>query len=119
MLHPAGGGHGTHEQMGIPPCSFLSRTGWPCPSCGVTTSLAAMAHGRPVAAWQAQPFGVMLFALLAAGAVLGGSELVGGRSIVHRLRPRRWWAWTLVGAMAFGWGYKALTGYIGGRYPLP
>ena len=119
MLDPAGGGHGTHEQMGIPPCSLLSQTGWPCPSCGLTTSVTATAHGELGLAWRSQPFGLPLFVLLTAGALGGVAELVGGRSLLHRVRPRLWWVWVLVGGMAVGWGYKALTGYLAGQYPLP
>lgn len=37
--------HGTHQQLGLPPCSFYALTGWPCPSCGFTTSFSLVAHG--------------------------------------------------------------------------
>ncbi len=36
---------GTHRQLGLPPCNFLVQTGRPCPSCGLTTSFALLAHG--------------------------------------------------------------------------
>ena len=36
---------GTHVQMGLPPCTFQVMTGVPCPSCGLTTSMALLAHG--------------------------------------------------------------------------
>ena len=32
----------------------------PCPGCGVTSSLRALLHLRPLAAWQANPAGIML-----------------------------------------------------------
>ncbi len=37
----------THRQMGLPPCTFYAATGYryPCPSCGMTTSFALLAHG--------------------------------------------------------------------------
>jgi hypothetical protein len=37
--------HGTHEQLGLPECSFLRVTGRPCPSCGMTTSFALLVRG--------------------------------------------------------------------------
>jgi hypothetical protein len=36
---------GTHVQIGLPPCTFQVMTGVPCPSCGLTTSVALLAHG--------------------------------------------------------------------------
>ena len=118
-LEPAGGGHGTHEQLGGAPCSFLAKTGWPCPTCGVTTSLAAMAHGQVHLAWRAQPFGVPLFLSLVAVTVVGAVELVANRSVLHRLRPRLWWAIAILAGVLAGWGWKAAAGYLEGIYPLP
>ncbi|MCA9610613.1 MAG: hypothetical protein KC619_33690, partial [Myxococcales bacterium] len=31
MLTPSPEGHGTHTQLGLPPCGFLVYTGYPCP----------------------------------------------------------------------------------------
>lgn len=35
----------THTQLGLPPCTFRTWTGLPCPSCGMTTSFALLLHG--------------------------------------------------------------------------
>lgn len=43
---PDGKGYGTHEQMGLPPCTFTTATGVRCPSCGMTTSWAYFVRGR-------------------------------------------------------------------------
>ena len=117
-LSPLSGGQGTHEQLGIPPCSFLSRTGWPCPGCGVTTSLAAVAHAQLALAWQAQPFGFVLFGALAAGLVVGAAELVLARPVISGLRPSVWWAVIPLAALLAGWACKAAGGYFSGQYPL-
>lgn len=37
--------HGTHRQLGLPPCHFQSLLGLPCPSCGMTTSVSLCMHG--------------------------------------------------------------------------
>jgi Protein of unknown function (DUF2752) len=62
-LTPSPTGVGTHQQLGLPPCTFLHWTGFPCPSCGLTTCFAYAAHGRFIAAFIAQPFGLLLFLL--------------------------------------------------------
>jgi hypothetical protein len=67
-LTPSASGLGTHTQLGLPACGFLSRTGWPCPSCGLTTSFALAARGRFGDAAFVQPFGFCLFVALAAAA---------------------------------------------------
>src|SRR5438309_464388 len=35
----------THQQLGLPPCTFYYTTGLPCPSCGMTTSFSLLMHG--------------------------------------------------------------------------
>jgi Protein of unknown function (DUF2752) len=64
-LTPAPAGFGTHQQLGLPACTFLHWTGYPCPSCGLTTCFAHAAHGDLLAAFIAQPFGVLLFLMTA------------------------------------------------------
>jgi len=115
---PAGSGQGTHRQLGVPACSFLVKTGWPCPSCGVTTSFAAMVRGRIALAFKAQPFGVAIFGFLCLLLLVGAAELIWNRSILSELRPGLWWVWVALGSMMLGWGVKALSGYLRGEYPL-
>jgi hypothetical protein len=64
-LTPAASGHGTHGQLGLPPCGWVLAMGRPCPSCGMTTAFAHAADGELARAAWAQPAG-MLLALLAA-----------------------------------------------------
>ena len=61
LLTPNPLGHGTHMQLGLPPCGFLVITGYPCPGCGLTTAFSNMAHFNIVAAAHANPFGIPLF----------------------------------------------------------
>ena len=62
-LRPAAEGFGTHRQLGLPACPFLTVTGLPCPGCGLTTSFAHMSRFKLGAAFAAQPFGVYAFIL--------------------------------------------------------
>lgn len=59
-LEPDPKGYGTHQQLGLPPCTFRSLTGIPCPSCGMTTAFAWTARGRVDRAWRANPAGALL-----------------------------------------------------------
>lgn len=60
-LNPAGSGQGTHEQLGLPPCTFHLLTGHGCPGCGLTTSFAHLARGHLASAFHSNPVGVLLF----------------------------------------------------------
>ncbi len=45
LLEPEPREVGTHEQLGLAPCSFRLLTGLPCLSCGMTTSFAYFVRG--------------------------------------------------------------------------
>jgi len=117
-LTPRRAGHGTHEDLGFPPCQFFMRTGYPCPSCGLTTSFAAMAHGRFVEAFLAHPFGVLFFVATALVALVGLAELLSGRDALRLLRPGPWWAVVALGGMLGGWAFKIAYGVASGTLPL-
>jgi len=65
-LTPSSAGHGTHTQLGLPPCGFLVYTGYPCPGCGLTTSFSHMIRAEVLGAFSANPFGILLFLATAA-----------------------------------------------------
>jgi hypothetical protein len=65
-LTPSVAGHGTHTQLGLPPCGFLVYTGYPCPGCGLTTSFSHMIRLEVIGAFHANPFGILLFLCTAA-----------------------------------------------------
>lgn len=65
-LSPSPEGHGTHTQLGLPPCGFLVYTGYPCPGCGLTTSFSHMIRLDVAGAFAANPFGILLFLCTAA-----------------------------------------------------
>ena len=62
-LEPDPRGFGTHTQLGLRPCAFLTATGRLCPTCGMTTSYAWLARGQIDRSWKASPAGC-LYALL-------------------------------------------------------
>lgn len=117
-LQPRGSGFGTHTQLGLPTCSMLVTTGYPCPGCGLTTSVSMTMHGRLGEAVNAQPFGVILALALAALGVTGLAEVVTGRSQFARLGVSWWWLAWAGGAMLAGWGIKLALGVSSGVLPI-
>jgi hypothetical protein len=82
----------THQQLGLPPCTFYALTGWPCPSCGMTTSFALLVRGDLVNSLKANAVGTLLalagLALIPWGiaSAVSGRLLAGAR--LARLAPR-------------------------------
>jgi len=60
-LHPDPSGHGTHTQLGLPPCPSVILFNRPCPGCGLTTSFTAFIHGDWAFAFHAHPFGPIMY----------------------------------------------------------
>lgn len=111
ILRPAEAGVGTHTQLGLPACGWMLAAGYPCPTCGMTTSFAAAANAQPLRAISTQPFGAVLALLTSAffwGALhvaVFGSKL--GRIVESWLRPRVLWVVLVVFFLA--WAYKVLV----------
>lgn len=59
-VQPDSRGFGTHQQFGLPPCSFRVALGVPCPSCGMTTSFASFVRGDFSGSIAANPAGFLL-----------------------------------------------------------
>jgi hypothetical protein len=110
-LSPDAAGHGTHEQLGLPPCGWLLATGYPCPTCGMTTAFAAAAEGDLLTSLVTQPVGALLAVATAATfwialhVAVFGSRL--GQLCGRLWRPR--WLWIFAGAWAASWAYKIAT----------
>lgn len=60
MLTPSDQKMGTHQQLGLPECGFITMFGIPCPSCGMTTSWSHLTRGHVVSAIDANPGGTLL-----------------------------------------------------------
>lgn len=112
-LTPSPSGMGTHEQLGMPPCTFLLLTGHGCPGCGMTTAFALMARGEVGAAFGANPLGPVLFALTAfaaaAGLVLAVRPAIGLDAVLES----RYLPWGVVGlfaAMVVVWALRLALG---------
>ena len=67
FLAPDPRGYGTHEGLGLPPCTFSVLFSKACPSCGMTTSWAHTVRGQFPSALRANAGGTMLAVIAAVG----------------------------------------------------
>ena len=84
-------------------CLFHGLTGVPCPGCGITTSLLALARGDAAASWSANPAGFGVAALLIGQAVVASVAMRRGASAS---RGQPWLAWLdrmAVGGLMAAW----------------
>jgi len=110
-LTPDAHGVGTHRQLGLAPCSLVMMTGYPCPTCGMTTAFSYAVRGKLISALNAQPAG-----LFAATMVLMVGILAMTASLTGRLWRINWFRVSpfqigiacLVILLA-GWGYKVVV----------
>jgi len=110
-LTPSPLGHGTHTQLGLGQCTFLTLTGYPCPMCGMTTTFALFAHFRWISAFLNQPFGTVLFAMTVGCFAISLAELVQPKDrwarLVAVLEPyESTLASLFLVGMGLGWLYK-------------
>lgn len=83
-LKPASQGHGTHQQLGLPACTWAAWFGRPCPTCGMTTAFARAADADLLGALHTQPAGAFL-AVLASVVFWGAAHTAITGSTVGRL----------------------------------
>jgi hypothetical protein len=65
-LDPDPRGFGTHQRLGLPPCTFRQLSNLPCPGCGMTTSFAHFTRGNLIQSVRSNVGGAMLAAFCAA-----------------------------------------------------
>lgn len=87
MLRPSESGHGTHTQLGMPPCGSVVLFHRPCPGCGLTTSVASTLHGNLSFALEANVFGPVFYALFTVLTFLGLAAWVMKKKMDIGTRP--------------------------------
>jgi hypothetical protein len=78
-LVPDRRGLGTHQQLGLPPCTLMVVAGIRCPSCGMTTAWSYLTHGNIEASLRANPGGTLLAGLAFAFVPLALIGAISGR----------------------------------------
>lgn len=102
-LHPDPNGHGTHQELGLPPCPSVLIFNRPCPGCGLTTSWTAFIHGDFAMAFHAHPLGPLLYMLFTVGALMSLYGFRTGQLLLTDSRGfTRWFAVGFVVFLGFG-----------------
>jgi len=119
-ITPDSSGMGSHKQLGYPSCTMLTLTGFPCPTCGMTTAFAHTVRGELLSAFHAQPAGFALaLATILAACVSLGVAVTGKVWAVnwYRISPTRV-TLAVVLLVLGGWVYKLAVGVISGTLPV-
>ncbi len=106
-LRPATAGLGTHQQLGLPPCTMRMMFGLRCPSCGMTTSWAHFARGQVYESFAANSGGGLLAIYSLVFAWLSARAGFSGR--FPSFRTQKWLAISLLGIVAVtlvDWGIR-------------
>ena len=93
QLTPRSDGLGTHQQLGLPPCTSRVLWGVRCPACGMTTSWAYFTRGQWIASAATNAGGFALALIATVVAPVTTLLAITGRA------ARRWMLPTLVTAL--------------------
>lgn len=119
-LQPDPRGYGTHSQLGTGPCGMLIMTGYPCPTCGMTTAFAHTVRGQWLRALWVQPGGFILALATGATGLVAAWMVIAGRwprANVWFITPYRAFLALLILLMG-SWAFKVVTGLLDGSLPL-
>ena len=107
-LQPSKAGYGSHTGLGLQGCQFMTQTGLPCPSCGMTTSFTWFVRGNVPASLYVQPMGTILAALAGCCVWAGLYVALTGRPVYRLLRllPGRTYTLPLLTLALLAWGWK-------------
>jgi hypothetical protein len=84
-------------------CLFRGLTGVPCPGCGITTSLLALARGDAQTSWAANPAGLAVAAMLVGQAVVAAVAMRRAGPAASDLRWLTWLDRMALGGLAAVW----------------
>ena len=106
-----------HKHLPFTPCPFKNITGIACPSCGITRSLALLAHGRFADAAYINPLGlfaglIMVIAplWLLYDVITGSSSLLKGYHAFEKFLQKKYIAIPLIALIVANWGWNIYKG---------
>jgi uncharacterized protein DUF2752 len=111
QLRPDPRGWGTHEQLGLPRCTFLAWVGKRCPACGMTTAWANFVQGRPIAAIEAHVAGTLLAVVAMAASATTLAVSVRGKKMAWQPgeTTAAGLAMSMVGLILLEWTFRLLS----------
>ncbi|MBI3838884.1 MAG: DUF2752 domain-containing protein [Planctomycetia bacterium] len=111
QLRPDPRGWGTHEQLGLPRCTFLAWVGKRCPACGMTTAWANFVQGRPIAALRAHAAGTLLAVVAVVASIAALVMAARGKKLAWQPgeTATAGLAMALVGLILLEWTFRLLT----------
>lgn len=109
-LAPDPRGYGTHQGLGLPPCSFQVLFGVNCPSCGSTTCFSHFVRGQWVSAIRSNVSAFLLALVCAAMIPWGIYGVVRGRlwKVEQPATAFMWLLLTLCGVSLTQWVIRLL-----------
>ncbi|MCE9620329.1 MAG: DUF2752 domain-containing protein [Planctomycetes bacterium] len=107
-LVPDARGMGTHQQLGLPVCTWPMALGIPCPSCGMTTAFAHAARAEFGQAFSAQLMGAVLAFAASIGCLIALGVALTGYQFQRLFDPllNRWGFIALVALFLAAWFWK-------------
>jgi hypothetical protein len=84
QLEADGTGIGTHQQLGLEPCGFLTRFHIPCMMCGMTTSFSLYMDTQILKGIDNQPFSFVIFMITVYMSILALLDLMNPRRRIIR-----------------------------------
>jgi hypothetical protein len=111
-LEPSPAGIGTHQQLGLPPCTFWMLFGRPCPTCGMTTSWAHLVRGHVASAVHANLGGTLLgmLAMTAVPWLLGSARRGRWIGVPPNGVAAAWISTTILVVILIDWVVRLLNG---------
>ena len=113
-------GLGSHRQLGLPPCNAVTVTGYPCPTCGMTTAFAYSVRGRLISAFYVHPAGLALALMTGMTAFASLGVIATGRVWVfnwYRISPA-YVTLMMIAVILIGWIFKLMMGIATGTLPV-
>ena len=115
-LTPSATHMGTHRQLGLGACGFVTVTGLPCATCGMTTAYAYTIRGQFIEAMRSQVAG---FVLAVATVITAVAAAVG--TVTGRVPAINWYrvnalhcVWAGLALFMAAWAFKVLYGLADG-----
>lgn len=100
------------SQLGLPPCGFLERSGYPCPTCGMTTAFAYVVRGNLIKGFITQPAGTIGALLCIVVGGLAAFVIIAGKRVdkyVDFILFNTGWLLAIgVVIILFGWAWTCL-----------